>query len=265
MPHAFAFPLLAMPMTMVMALHVNANAAINQAMPPPGLYQIDMDVNAMHAGGNNHQAKTNGATGAEQHRFSSPSGAATVNAVGPGPATQCIKPYTANAGVVAATTMPAGQCSKQSSKVIDDRTVVHTAQCSTGNMTVTYKKIDDKTWQMETRHEIFAPQGPAAYGSVLQMQAALGTTPAARAQARQQLATMPAMTEQAKKKRAEDLAQLKAALQETSDPEMRATFQKGIDDLSQQGQQPGKVVQTVVATTRLTRISDTCDAPKPSH
>jgi hypothetical protein len=263
MAHPFAFPVL----VMAIALHanVNAGAATNQAMPPPGLYQIDLDANDVRAGGKNYQVKTNGATGAEQHRFSSPGGAATVNGVGPGPATQCIKPNTANAVAMAAPSMQPGQCSKQSSKIIDDKTVVHHAQCSTGNMTVTYKKIDDKTWQMETRHEIFAPQGPAAYGQLMQMQATLGTTPAARAQAKQQLAAMPAMTEQAKKQREEDLAQLKAALQETSDPETRALFQKGIDDLSQQGQQPGKVVQTVVAKTRLTRISDSCNALKSSH
>lgn len=249
-----------------MALHANGGAApVQAALPPPGLYQIDIDASDVRADGKlTHQAKTNGATGAEHHQFTVPGGTAGVNAAGTGPATQCIKPYTDDASTIAIADMALAQCPKQSHKVINDKTVEHTAQCPSGNVTVTFRKIGSKTWQMESRHETFAVQGQAAYDALrpmMELQASHGKTAAERAQATQQLAALPALKVQANEERQNDIAQLKAALQETNDPAMKALFQKEIANLSQQGPQPGKVVQTALVKMRLTRIADSCNAP----
>lgn len=243
-----------------------SSATIKDILPPPGLYQVDSDTTITRAEQQFElKLHRDGATGAEHEQTSIQGKVSSKNTPGTGRVTECLTTYgPSNVSGLAA---PA-QCSKQSQKIVGDKTLVHTAQCPDSQFTMEVTKIDDKHWQYITRTEtakMGATAGAGGMEAMLKLRAQYGNTPRDRAEAAKALAALPSQKSEFDHKRASDLQDLQESLAKEKDPQARAFLQRSIASMGGASAPGGSVKDVNVAKERWTRIADSCGSAQPAH
>lgn len=190
-----------------------AAPALEQILPPAGLYRLDAASTTSvpaPAPANRVDTRIDGASG-DIVRRERVAGADSGEKVyeGKGPVTHCIRPRRM-ADALYSSALALASCPDQSSRIGADGVLVHTANCPAGQVTLTVRRIDQRTWEYDT---VSATRGsdPAAdlawMRPVLEREAAQGKTAQARAKAAQQLRDLPRLQgELAQKQAAVDLA-----------------------------------------------------------
>lgn len=175
------------------SLALGASAADNRHVPPPGLYEFQVVTDrALNSPGGSVAVRTQGdsRTGTEQAQYRTSEGRTGRHTVTGAPAQVCI-PAT-KPGAVPPQLLASG-CVSKGGKVEGDRMVFHNS-CSWGQMTMTMRQVDSKTWESTTK---FAQTGmPSAYQQAGGMaflraaaeNAARNGTPEERRQAQEMLA-----------------------------------------------------------------------------
>lgn len=153
-------------MTLLVGAMAAAAPAIEQSLPPAGLYRLE--------------------------RVAGTGPGERVDD-GKGPLTHCIRPRRMSDALYSSAVALAS-CPDQSSQVGADGVLVHTANCPAAMVTLTVRRVDKVTWEYDTVSATRASD-PAAdlawMRPVLEEEAAQGKTPEARARAAQQLLDLP--------------------------------------------------------------------------
>jgi hypothetical protein len=174
-------------------------ASVNEAMPTPGLYQIDTDgtisTPTLRQGDITRRMQTDGDTGASTATTTVPGQPVSTQHYAAGkPQTFCMKPMTA------VVPPPVAGCVSAPGKLIDGAVVMEN-HCGYLDATTTIRKLDDKTWEYTTKtvqhrqDQARAVQDNAAgMRMMLENMAKNAATAEEREQARKGLAQLPAMT-----------------------------------------------------------------------
>jgi hypothetical protein len=238
------------------ALAAHAGAALAQELPPPGLYRVDTVAQADDQVGP-HQAiittEEDGASGDQATRsvVAGMDSGRTVHKGG-APVTQCVKagppPLPPAFGK--------GTCTNQETRR-SAQGVVLVESCQTGKFTLTIRRLDAKTWEYVSEHDMSTGTTPTLDGTrrVLEMAAQSAESPEDRARAANALADLPRREAQMKRDRAKAEAALRQALAKARTPEEAAAARKAIERLH------GKVPVKISDRTTLTRIADRCTSP----
>jgi hypothetical protein len=241
-------------------------ASVQSILPPPGLYQIDSDASYAHASGLvSTEQEIDGATGDMRSRTIVPGRSHELRSAGQGAATRCVEPRRVSARGLALAMDALARCPKQNHKVVGHNTLVHSAQCPAGNVTVKITRIDGTTWEYETRQESVATSGALDLSHMrmpLQHEARHGATPEARTRAARQLSELPALQNKLDKQRIGAAVELQAALDKARTPEERAMFQRAIAAL---GTRHGPGGNVIVVRERWTRIANQCTGRQPAR
>ncbi|HEY0061195.1 MAG TPA: hypothetical protein VGC21_03675 [Telluria sp.] len=222
-------------------------------LPPLGLYRIDTDGAMQYAGNPTRlQSSTDGASGDTTARWKSGEHSATRQFKGEGPVTHCVKAITGGAPLPP----QALACKDQRTTVTKDGWL-HSATCPHGKITLAIRQLDKDRWEYVNRVTMLstgAAPSMAGMEMLLKQQAQHGATAQERAQAQQQLAQLPAMQTEADSKYAATIAQMKAEMEKTRDPEVKAALQTALARLA-----PGNPTMHGSARTIWTRIANTCN------
>ena len=118
-----------------------APALVN--LPPPGLYRIDTDANAIQSNGAVLKQKNDSASGMASMRVQAPGGAAVVGAL-PSPGQLCI-------GATGSGLLPSAdqQCTS-SAPVHAAGSTTFSSRCPSADTTVAVRKVNATTWEMKT-------------------------------------------------------------------------------------------------------------------
>ncbi|RSZ58623.1 hypothetical protein HF313_07695 [Massilia atriviolacea] len=234
--------------------------ALEQGLPPPGWYRLDAASTssvAAPAPANRVDTRVDGASG-DIVRRARVAGADSGEQVyqGKGLVTHCIRPRR-TADALYSSALALASCPDQSSRVGADGVLVHTANCPSGVVTLTIRRIDTRTWEYDTVSATRAgdPAADLAWmRPVLEREAAQGKTPEARARAAQQLRDLPRLQrELAQKQAAVDMAFAKALRNARTPGEadaLRAAMAKSGQSAATETRQ----------RVRWTRIGDRCGA-----
>lgn len=211
-----------------------AAASVEALLPTPGFYQVETTArNTHHA----MQSSVDFEPHQDQH---------------------CIRRGNVKAGTMVVVTQLLAQCPRQSTRV-EGATVVMTAQCPPTTLRSVIRKAGSNVWEIETRTEVAANQDKVDLGRMragVEAMAAHGNAQE-RAQARQQLAQLPAMQTDLNQQRAAMAEQLRAARPKARTQLERDLIDKHLASLTEQGGPPGL---TSVVKKRMTRIADSCPA-----
>lgn len=235
-----------------------AAPAIEQNVPPPGLYRLDAASTSSlpaPAPANRVDTRVDGASG-DIVRRERVAGADSGEKVyeGKGPVTHCIRPRRISDALYTSAVALAS-CPDQSSQIGADGVLVHTANCPAGVVTLTIRRIDKVTWEYDTVSATRASD-PAAdlawMRPVLEREAAEGKTPEARARAAQQLRDLPRLQRELAEKQVAVNVEFAKALRNAKTPgeadAVRAAMAKS-----------GKSVAAEVRQrVRWTRIGNRC-------
>ena len=233
-----------------------ACAAPAGRLPPPGLYQIDMD-STFTTGQGSSRTRIDSSAGERVDRTDM----AGVDSVerrtqGVAPVQHCVGAREeAGAFAVAPNGTPL-RCSKQTTVTVGDATEHH-AVCPGGNLKLTVRQLDGTHWEYASEVEAGGAGVPSdlnAMRPLLEHEASMGKTEQARAQARARLAALPAMQAEGVQKRAEARERLEAALRKERDPGQREALRKAISLIG------GTVPVTAHTRYLWTRIADSCGA-----
>lgn len=245
-----------------LSLDASAAGAVKQAdmlhmMPPPGLYQIESSDATTSVASMGLSTREQGSGNVNTRTDRTPDGQVLRRQLSAPQSTICVPARRPGVPV-----MPSKQsdatCKNVSSNVNGD-TLVLVAQCQTGRLTQTIRRVGDNQWEFGVDTE-FGGGGTnvAALRPMLEMMARNGATAADREKARRQLAALPQL-------KAESDQQLSAATnaarreaREGRTPEDRAVAQKMVAMLGN----PASVAPQIkaVGTERWTRIGDSCAA-----
>ncbi|CUI07565.1 hypothetical protein LXA47_07110 [Massilia sp. P8910] len=249
------------PLTLLGALLAGGAAAapaIEQILPPAGLYRLDSASTSSipaPAPANRVDTRVDGANG-DIVRRERVAGADSGEQVfeGKGPVTHCIRPRRI-ADALYSSAVALASCPDQSSEVGADGVVVHTANCPAAVVTLTIRRIDKVTWEYDTVSATRAgdPAADLAWmRPVLEREAAEGKTPQARARAAQQLLDLPRLQRELAEKQVAVNVQYAKALREAKTPDAAAAVRATMA-------QSGKAVATQARQrVRWTRIGNSC-------
>lgn len=227
-----------LPMAFAAFLASNAQAADPRYVPTPGLYEFttsSVRVTQSESGASRHQTDTD-ANSNQDVRFQREDGSSgRYNLVGNTPARTCIQPT--KSGVIPAQMLAGGCIGKPG--VVKGDSMVSSANCPWGKMTLTMRRIDDRNWENVVEEDRSSPGGKqdlrastAPLMAMLRQQASTGSA-AQRAEARE---TMAGMEQQIK--------EAEAAMRENAD----------IIGDEEVDAQPVRT-RTVI---RMKRVADTC-------
>lgn len=112
-------------------------------LPPPGLYRIDTDANAIQSNGAVLKQKNDSASGMASMRVQAPGGAAVVGAL-PSPGQLCI-------GATGSGLLPSAdqQCTS-SAPVHAAGSTTFSSRCPSADTNVAVRKLNATTWEMKT-------------------------------------------------------------------------------------------------------------------
>ncbi|MDQ1831427.1 hypothetical protein [Massilia scottii] len=253
-----------LPLTVLGALlaggAVAAAPAIEQILPPAGLYRLDSASTSSipaPAPANRVDTRVDGANG-DIVRRERVAGADSGEKLyeGKGPVTHCIRPRRISDALYSSA-LALASCPDQSSQAGADGVVVHTANCPAAVVTLTIRRIDKVTWEYDTVSATRAgdPAADLAWmRPVLEREAAEGKTPEARAKAAQQLLDLPRLQRELAEKQVAVNVQYAKALREAKTPAQAAAVRATMA-------QSGKSVATEARQrVRWTRIGSNCAA-----
>lgn len=165
-------------------------AEFNRIMPPPGLYQIDSDGLLNNAVGSFRQTE-DGASGDVSTRITSGGSSHQRDFKGNGQRTYCMPPRPPGA-VTLPPAMAGNACKSVSTKVEGD-SIVQVAQCATGPVTNTIRKLGGDQWEITTQLSMTTAPGAPDLNNLrpLLEQMARNGTPEERAKASKTLAELP--------------------------------------------------------------------------
>jgi len=238
----------------LLALAAGRACAAPHDFPPPGLYRLDTDTRVQEKIGP-HEAiidyNTDGQSGDQITRaiVAGQSDGGRV-AKGSGPVTQCIR-----RGPPVLPPNAKGVCKTLSSSH-GPKGFVQVASCPAGKMTLTLRRLDDKTWETIEELDMSSGTRPGLGGTraLLEMAARHGETARDRAEAAQALAKLPRMEATMAGDSARAEAMMQEALAKARTPEEMAMVRQAIARMN--GQVP---IQSRTRGT-LTRIADSCPA-----
>lgn len=239
----------------LLALAAGGACAAPHDLPPPGLYRLDTDTTVQQKIGP-HDAttdyRTDGRSG-DQATHSIVAGQSDGGRVakGSGPVTQCVR-----SGPPALLPPNAKGVCKTLSSTHGAKGFVQVASCPVGKMTLTLRRLDDKTWETIEELDMSSGTRPDLGGTrtLLEMAARHGETARDRAEAAQALAKMPQMEAAFASGSAQADATMREALAKARTPEEKAMARQAIARMN--GQVP---IQSRTRST-MTRIADTCPA-----
>jgi len=236
-------------------VHVAAAGAAPGHLPPPGLYRVDTDTRVREQVGP-HEAtleyRTDGRSGDQASRatIAGQSDGGRVSK-GSGPVTQCI-----GSGTPAVPPPGAKGVCKTLSRTHGATGFVQVAACPAGKMTLTIRRLDDRTWETIEELDMSSGTRPDLGGTrtLLEMAARHGETARERAEAAEALAKLPQMEAAMTSGQARADAMLQEALAKARTPQEQAMARQAIARMN--GQVP------VRSRTRgtMTRIADRCPA-----
>ncbi|HEX8610423.1 MAG TPA: hypothetical protein VF800_03980 [Telluria sp.] len=238
-----------------------AAPAIEQILPPAGLYRLDSASTTSlpaPAPANRVDTRVDGASG-DIVRREQVAGADSGEKVyeGTGPVTHCIRPRRISDALYSSAVALA-TCPDQSSQVGADGVLVHTANCPAAVVTLTIRRIDKVTWEYDTVSATRAgdPAADLAWmRPVLEREAAQGKTPEARAKAAQQLLELPRLQRELAEKQVAVNVEFARALRNAKTPgeadAVRAMMAKSGKSVATQARQ----------RVRWTRIGNSCSGP----
>ncbi|NHZ61878.1 hypothetical protein [Massilia genomosp. 1] len=237
-----------------------AAPAIEQILPPAGLYRLDSASTSSlpaPAPANRVDTRVDGSSG-DIVRRERVAGADSGEKVyeGKGPVTHCIRPRRISDALYSSA-VALVSCPDQSSQVGADGVLVHTANCPAAVVTLTIRRIDKVTWDYDTVSATRASD-PAAdlawMRPVLEREAAQGKTAQARARAAQQLLDLPRLQRELAEKQVAVNVEFAKALRNAKTPEEAEAVRAAMA-------QSGKSVATDTRQrVRWTRIGNTCAA-----
>jgi len=226
------------PIALAAILVSNAQAADPRYVPTPGLYEFTTSserVARSPSGTSRHQTDTD-ANSNQDVRFQREDGSSgRYNFAGNTPARTCVQPT--KAGVIPAQMLAGGCIGKPG--VVKGDSMVSSANCPWGKMTLTMRRIDDRNWENVVEEDRSSAGGKqdlrtstAPLMAMLRQQASTGSA-AQRAEARETLAGME-----------QQIKEAEAALRENAD----------IIGDEEVDAQPVRT-RTVI---RMKRVADTC-------
>ncbi len=221
-------------------------------MPPPGLYRIDSDGLVNQAAGSFRQTE-DGASGDVTTRVSSGGASHQQNFKGNGPITHCV-PLRQTGVVTLPPVMAGGVCQTLSAKV-DGDSIVHVAQCATGPVTNTIRKLGGDEWEITNQVSMSPVAGAPDLNSLRPMlqQMAQHGTPEERAKASETLAKLPQLQHQMNAERSQAAAELAKAQANAKTPEEAAAIAQAMQAMQQTGSK-----MDATGRQRWTRISNSC-------
>ena len=255
---AAAFPAAAFPaaafVLLAAALLPAAAAADAAGYPPPGNYRIDTEtVTSIGTGPQALQqsARIDGASGTVTTTSTAPGQPpATSVAKGAGPITWCVKAATA-ADVARAKASPfACQTSQVKGSTGSSS---FSAACGSVALENSFRQVDPKVWQHTMTFQLSSAPSPMNSAREAYARAMQGMTPAQRAQAEKELASLPSQAEM-DRGQAELRQELEEAIR-TGSAEDAAAARQVLQNL--QGGR-GAVRQTVHVEERWTSIGSSC-------
>jgi hypothetical protein len=221
-------------------------------MPPAGLYRVDSDGLVNQAAGSFRQTE-DGASGDVTTRISSGGASHQQHFKGSGAITRCVPLLPAGA-VTLPPVMAGGVCKTLSTRV-DGDSIVHEAQCATGPVTNTIRKLGGDEWEI-INHVRMSPVAGAPdlnhLRPLLQQMAQHGT-PEERARASETLAKLPQMQRQMNAERAQVSAEMAKAQASARTPEEAAAIAQAMQAMQQTGSN-----MDATGRQRWTRISNSC-------
>lgn len=240
---------------LALALAAGGAGAAPHDLPPPGLYRLDSDTRVQEKIGP-HDATvdfhTDGRSGDQTRRatVAGQSDGARV-AKGSGPVTQCVR-----SGPPALLPPNAKGVCKTLSSTHGPKGFVQVASCPVGKMTLTLRRLDDKTWETIEELDMSSGTRPDLGGTrtLLEMAARHGGTARERAEAAQALAQLPRMEATMASDSARADAMMQEALAKARTPQEKEIARQAIARMN--GQVP---IQSRTRST-MTRIADTCPA-----
>ena len=241
------------------AIHLKLAPSAPQAqsapldLPPPGLYRVDDDTRVRQQAGPHELSvdfQTDGRSGdqSSQARVAGMSDGGRTSK-GSGPLTQCIR----SGPPVLLPPTAAGVC-KTLSTTRSGAGLVQVASCPTGKMTLTMRRLGERTWETVTELDMSSGTRPDLGGtrSLLELAARQGGSARERAEAAKALAALPRMQGEMDADRVRAGAGLDAALTKARTPEEKALVRQALARMD--GQVPVKTRSRVT----LTRIAATC-------
>lgn len=230
-------------------------SGIDDGMPPPGLYRIDIDgtvaLNVPGTAGAQIRERSDGRTGDEVHRsYANGHTSGDIVYKGNGPHTQCIGPRVASAPPE----LPG--CVSQPGTRTKDGWVIK-SKCASVASTLVIRKIDAATWEYVTSTTLFQPNAGDMSGLrfLMEQQARNAPTAKEREAAAKALTELPDMQRKMAQGQAESMEALAKMERAAKTPEEAAMIKAGEAQMS--GKTP---MQEVVGKVRLTRIANICDA-----
>jgi hypothetical protein len=231
-------------------------AAVQDALPPPGFYRVDVDSDTnLGKGTVITRSHVDGVSGDRSGKTAlAGAGARETQTNGSSPSTQCIRPGTAPLGGLG---LP-GNCTQQASTPSADAGV-HTATCPTGKFKMTVRMLRKDVWEIvsETGQVLASvPANMSFMRPVLEHEAKYAAREEDRKKAAKSLADLVVLDKQMAAKQEETLKILAAA-------------EKNANERPEAGPPGPQLSQLLGARTMnvrirkvLTRISDTCPAPR---
>lgn len=239
------------------ATHVSAKTPF--IWMAPGLYQIDSVGELTHFQGNAKTRQTeNGRTGDISMSRQMGADGYTRSYSGNGPVTVCVNPIVP--GKIPALPVPSAamttDCTVQSTTPTADG-FVHTSVCKSARTTITARRLDNETWEMEHTFQVAQTAGSMDMGKVrLALEsAAQNGTAEQRERAATALANLPAIQQRAEEKRAAAIASLIRSRDRAKSPAELARIDKSIQVL--QARTDGDRMQGS-KRERWTRVAHTC-------
>ncbi len=180
------------------------NESVSQAellriLPPPGLYRIDKDASTSHIA-SGMGAREERRDGVLTVTGNSGDGHSTHRQYAQPQETTCVAVRNLNAPLLPPTSVSSATC-KTLSTSVSGSSLIHTAQCQTGRLTLTITRLDDQQW--EYRHDVEWGAGGVAKNNMeslrpmLEQMARSAPNEADRQKAREALAKLPQLQAQA--------------------------------------------------------------------
>ncbi|MQA38145.1 hypothetical protein [Rugamonas aquatica] len=211
-------------------------ATFKQAMPPPGLYQIDTDGTIrMRDTGTSARQQTDGASGDVTATVAGPGGKARQDFKGDGPVRFCVPAHPAGTPVLPPN-LGAAACKTLSTTGGADG-IVHIAQCAGGRYKLTVRRLSENTWEFIDHADLAPTPGAPSVEALRPMmeQMAKHGTPEERAKAQQALAALPQQQAAMDAGRAQAMAALAKAQADAKTPQEAAAVAKAMQAMGQTG------------------------------
>lgn len=239
------------------AVERSTQADLLRILPPPGLYRIEssdattsvgsMGLSTREQQSDDTYTRTDRSTDGQVVRRQSRAPLATT----------CVPPRRAGVPVLPPKQSQA-TCKNISSNISGD-TLVLVAQCQTGRLTQTIRRVGDDQWEFGVDTEFGGGRPDAgALRPLLEMMARHGATAADRDNAKRQLAALPQLKAESDQKMAAVADSARRELREGGRPAEREAARRMVQMMDDPASVPPLV--QAVGTERWTRIGDRCAA-----